>query len=238
MYCPIQDINLRRTSAQYLAAIKLHAERNKESFLYPGVNYRFLSRFLTRSTQEHTSKNDSLLLPHKFACVHTFKNDGRRELDGFDDNNLVSFLHNEKPDPNHGSLVFLRGFPSPSWMTETGAFYKVDPEFSRRHLDFLKLKNYHDLPGLQSDSRNSVQLNITTICTRSSAINRDQVLLARKEEYEEVVKHQKKLGLTGIVGESIIRKYSVHNETTFTIEQSISCHIKISKGPNSGWTGT
>lgn len=104
-------------------------------------------------------------------------------------------------------------------------------------MDFLKSKNYHDLPGLQSGTQTIVQLKITTICTRNSAINRDQVLLARRAEEEDVLKHQKKLGLNGIAGESIVRKFSVHNETTFTIEQIMSCHIKPRKGPNAGWTG-
>jgi hypothetical protein len=66
-------------------------------------------------------------------------------------------------------LFFLRGYPSPSLLCHLGAKYKIDPEFFRRHLDFLQPKGKADdrlHPMLPSSTNDIFQLHITTAGTR------------------------------------------------------------------------
>lgn len=143
---------------------------------------------------------------------------------------LQDFQRSDRPDPADDHLVFMRGFPTPDWLTAIGAHFKVDPDFFRRHLDFMKGKDFYDQPGLRSSCEQIMQLKITTICTRVVAINPSQVKAARLRDVEEVTKYQKRLSRCG---ESIIRRLSVHNETMFTIEQTASFYVKTKKG---SWT--
>jgi len=136
--------------------------------------------------------------------------------------------------PNSCQLLFMSGFPSSTWLNTVGSRFLVDPELFRRHLDFLRLKDFFDLPALPSSSKNIICLNITIIYKRSHALRHSEVKDGRSEEFKVVKKHQRHLGLDGIVGESIVRRYSIHDENTFTIEQQVTCYIKKSKN---NWTG-
>jgi len=223
---------------QYLRAVQHHSGRSKELFLYPGLNYRFLSQFLEKSLTSSLGPKPRDNDDHILVYVHTFKPNGGTSTLRYANTDIDRFSSQQaKSDPADGSLVFLSGFATPEWLIELGAVHNVDHELWRRHLDFMKPKDYFDLPGLLSSSNRMFELKIMTICTRSAALNRSQVLAARKTEAEDVAKYQKKLGLEESVGESIVRKFSVHNETTFTIEQNISCLIKPKKSSSSGWTG-
>lgn len=150
---------------------------------------------------------------------------------------LEAFRNDSKSDPASGNLILMRGYPSPDWLHAIGAQFKVDPDFYLRHLDFMRYRDFYNDPGLQSSYEHFVQLKITTICTRRTAITRDQIKTARECENESIKKFQQKLGADGRVGESIVRRFSTHNENTFTIEQDMSCYVKTINS-KCGWTGT
>jgi hypothetical protein len=137
-------------------------------------------------------------------------------------------------EPDSSLLVFLRGYSSRDWLLHLGAQYKIDPEYFRRHLDFLQPRDFYDLPTLPSSSRNIVELRLVTICTREVPFTQDQMVSTRREEMKAVKSYQQKLGAHFAVGESIVRKFSIHSESTFTIEQKVTVCLKR-KGR--GWIG-
>lgn len=139
------------------------------------------------------------------------------------------------PKPSSGQLVFMRGFASDSWLKTVGSQYRVDPEFFRRHLDFLHGKDYCDLPTLPSNGRNIIQLRLVDVFTRSIPLTRAQIRTARQRSQESIRNYQKTLGQSDVVGESIIRRLSVIDETFFAAEYNISIYIKGSH--QRGWTG-
>ncbi len=64
---------------------------------------------------------------------------------------------NFAPVGGSGQLVFIRGFISPSWVSAIGSKYNIDPEFFRRHMDFLSWcidKHAYSFPSLASSSNN------------------------------------------------------------------------------------
>ena len=115
-----------------------------------------------------------------------------------------------------------------------GAVYRLDPEFMRRHLDFMQAAEFYDLPSLPSSSKDFLRLRISTICKRSEVIGYSHVEMARWNEREEVRKHQGLLGLHGTVDESIVRRFSNHDEMTYTLEQDISCCVARRNGRVTG----
>ncbi|KAF4633456.1 hypothetical protein G7Y89_g4663 [Cudoniella acicularis] len=222
------------TKEDYAHAIFSHASKSKEEFLFLGVNYRSLSKFLQAPSPSSTvihSNPYTAPEPWPYLAVHTYGPGGAVSKINFDDpSEAQSFLSTHSVSPEVCQLLFLRGFPSSDWLNTLGALYKVNPEFMRRHLDFLQSPLYYDLPAMPSSSRNIFDLKITTIGTRGSALGISDVQKARQQELEAVRKHQTQLGMNKSIGDSIIRKFSNHDETNFTLEQNMSCYLKNHKG--------
>lgn len=203
----------------------LHAAKSKEEYLFTGVNYRQFASFL----RPPTPTPRVLITGHSctYVTVRTYVGRNAVKVENYDTaTGLQSFKLRQPPESNCCQLVFLRGFPSADWLNVLGASYRLDPEFMRRHLDFMQSPSYYDLPPLPSSSGNILKLKITTICTRNQAISYRYVQQSRWDEIEAVRKHQRQLGVHGVVGESIVRRFSTHDETTFTVEQNISCCVK------------
>jgi hypothetical protein len=73
---------------------------------------------------------------------------------------------------------------------------------------------------------------LTTICRRPIVLSRPAIEQARNDAADLVRRHQQKLQ----VGDSIVRKYLVLDNTIFTIEQEIAVYVERSRQHN-GWVG-
>lgn len=132
-----------------------------------------------------------------------------------------------------GHLVFLKGHPSPEWILSIGARYQVDPEFFRRHLDFLAgfRDAYYSLPPLPSTTKAGFKLRSTTIGTSISTAQTDNMQhtldqfridnRANLETYREKLRESYDPGL----GDSIVRESSIHDLQHFSFEQDISVYV-------------
>lgn len=137
---------------------------------------------------------------------------------------------------NANQILFLRGFPSPEWLCQVGWYYVVDPEFFRRHLDMslLSHQQWFSSPSLPSTTSTFVQLRITTIARRKHGY--PNIEEARREAMEDMASYLQGISepdYKGDLGDSIVRKTSLHDEHYFSLEQDISiCCCKSGKG----WT--
>ncbi|KAF2810714.1 uncharacterized protein BDZ99DRAFT_414865 [Mytilinidion resinicola] len=131
--------------------------------------------------------------------------------------------------------MILRGWQPRDWVRTLGAQCKVDPEFFRRHLDFLEPASYFDLPALPSTSQNLWRLRVTTICNRVNPLSAEEVRKQRKDDLEGVNKFLNALRASERIGSSIVRRHAIINETTCVIEQDIS--FCVQKRRSGGWTG-
>jgi hypothetical protein len=144
-----------------------------------------------------------------------------------------------QPDPTSSQLLFIRGFADSRWIRALGAFYVVDPEYFRRRLDFLKkADDYHDLPSLPSTTDGILRLRVTDIFKRQMSWSDQTVHTMREAETRTVRNYQKQLGQFGRSGESIVRRFSVHDGTTFSTEHYITVTIQGSTSDGKGWTGS
>lgn len=142
------------------------------------------------------------------------------------------------PAGNSGQIVFIRGYISPSWVCAIGSKYHIDPEFFRRHLDFLSTSVHthsYGFPSLASSSNNIVRLCVSTILHRDNYVRQD-LPLQRSDQSTGLGRYKvQQLGSNkAFCGDSLVREYSTVCSHFSIIEQWISLCI-MKRG--SGWTG-
>ena len=230
-----QSSSAAATSELYAATVRAYSQRLPDRYLTTGAHFWHLAEFLNPLPSK-ISRRPPPGLEHRcpFLISSHWSIDKNVETLEYDSITGPQDLlaHNSALTSGSAQLLFLKGFPSHEWLNLLGSYYSVDPEYFRRHLAFLGSKDLHDLPALPSSSRSLFQLKVTTIFARQVPISPYEVEQCRKEEVNLVQSHQRQLGDT--IGESIVRRYSVHNETTFSVEQHISCYVGLK---NDGWFG-
>lgn len=230
-----QDSSTDAKSKLYAATVRAYSQRLPDRYLSTGAHFWHLAEFLDPLPSKITRRSSPRLEQRwPFLVSSHWSPDKSVETLEYDSiTGPQDFLaRNSALKSGNAQLLFLRGFPSREWLNFLGSYYSVDPEYFRRHLAFMDSKDLHDLPALPSASRSLFQLKVTTIFAREVPISLDEVERSRKEEMDLVQNHQRQMG--DIIGESIVRRYSVHNETTFSVEQHISCYVGLK---NDGWFG-
>jgi hypothetical protein len=86
---------------------------------------------------------------------------------------------------------------------------------------------------MPSSTQRMLTIRLTTIYRRQIVLSRTAIEQARNDSTDLVHRHQQRLR----PGDSIVRKYSVFDNTTFTIEQEIAVYVERSKQHN-GWIGS
>jgi hypothetical protein len=221
--------------AFYASTISSYAERSQDEYLSCGLNYRAFARFIEdlQSIGAPTTLGISGQ-PHVYAVVHNLQPDGEEILQFDTENGYESLSVLQLPAPQTSRLIFVRGYLLPRWIRLIGSQYRLDPEFFRRNLDFLQQRDFCDLPSLPSTSKNIVRLRITNIWTRTVPLSIKEIAQERIGSKRILEEYQNALVASGRAGDSIIRNYSVHSETLYTIEQDIFFSVKKR---NKGWTG-
>lgn len=224
----------------YAKTIQSYARRSQGEYLICGEGYKHVARLLNSPPKKRRQQleNSSLSGAQTFelvVCKHFVEDQSVRPAgySGVEGLNKFQQLPELNADSSH--LVFLRGYPASDWLRVLGAKLRVDPEYLRQQLRFMERRKLFDIPTLPSSSRNILNLRITTIYTRQAALTKQAVEKGREESAETVKKHQIALQNIDSAGDSIVRRYSIHSENTYTIGQNISCCV-VKK--HDGWAGT
>jgi hypothetical protein len=146
----------------------------------------------------------------------------------------ADYLQGPQISANTSQLIFLRGHPSGAWLRTLGAALRVDPEFWRCHQVPAYNREFFDLPTLPSFTQRSVRLRVSTIFNCRTAGTRKEVESARLDARELIWNHHSALKREGAVGDSIVRQLHAHSESSYSIEQGISCTVVKKSG---GWAG-
>lgn len=224
--------NDQTLAANYTRQILLHSQRVQQRSLYPGVNYKNLAGFLTTSSSPQPRNSPTPGESFSFAVVHDLSK-ARSDLSRysvFRENDLDTFLlpEHQRPAKNAGKLVFLRGHPSPEWVMNVGATYRIDPEFFRRHLTFGEAHAEFAWPQLTSSFEPMFSLSIPCLGRANSTSHH------RSESADVLRSHHQQLGADCPTGESIIRQFFWHDDASFSMTQQVSVYV-VKKG--SGWIG-
>jgi hypothetical protein len=142
------------------------------------------------------------------------------------------------PEVGLGHLVFIRGFISPLWVSTIGRNDNIDPEFFRRHMDYLSAsvdRHAYSFPSLASSSNNIFRLCVSTLLHRDGFGEQD-LQSQRSDQSTElgIYKIQQLRSNRVRCGDSLVREYSTLCSRFSVIEQWISlCVTRTDKS----WAG-
>lgn len=135
-------------------------------------------------------------------------------------------------NPRAASLLFLRGYASPEWLSTIGEKYRVSFELCRRHLQYEAFtsggRDLYSSPALPSSSTRVFQLTIPTICTRStsgSGYEPEDLQQHRRFESEAMGRYFKQLSNRAKVADSVVRKCLLLSSQEYVLEQIVSIEI-------------
>ncbi|PLB49704.1 hypothetical protein P170DRAFT_409284 [Aspergillus steynii IBT 23096] len=233
------------TPENYTRAVISLSRRYSSTSVFPGNNYVDLGEWMRQERNllnSGKSDEDGTLFatrsepPHDLVVVY---NSGERKWDvqQYQQQQHEAFSATPVPARGLGQIVFLRGFLSPSWVSALGSKYNIDPEFFRRHMDFLSPsidRHSYGLPSLTSSSNNIFRICINTILHRDDFGGQDLQSQRLRQSNEIATYKIQQLGSTRICcGDSLVREYSTVCSCFSVVEQWISlCVAKTGKG----WT--
>jgi len=175
--------------------------------------------------------------PHDLVVVYN-SGESKWDVQQYSQEQHEAFSAATVPAGGSGQLVFIRGFISPSWVSVIGSKYNIDPEFFRRHMDFLSAsidRHAYSFPSLASSSNNIFRLCVSTLLHRDDFGGQD-LQSQRSDQSTELGTYKiQQLGSTRVCcGDSLVREYSTVCSCFSVIEQWISlCITKKDRG----WAG-
>lgn len=235
------------TPENYTRAIIALSRRYSSTSVFPGNNYVDIGEWMLQdhnllnpvrveeNGKSFASRSDQL---HALIVVY---NSGERKWDVQHYNQEQHeefFAATSIPAGGLGQIVFIRGFISPSWVSVLGSKYNIDPEFFRRHMDFLSVsidRHSYSFPSLASSSNNMIRLCVNTLLHRDDYGGQD-LRAQRLDKSKELETYKiQELGSTKVCcGDSMVREYSTVCSSFSVIEQWISLYITKT---DRGWTG-
>lgn len=236
------------TPQEYKDAVSFHARQTPRQSPYPGQNFEDLDLFLQRSNTTVRIFSNSQGQPSRppFATLYTLQSvtntttniinntaasTTNRKIDLVDEpTHLSQLLRSGSPGQSKSFLLFFAGYPCSEWLTTVGSLCYVDPEHYQRHLGFLSRQSYFSTPSLPSATENIITLGFTTLGSRHPKGNsQDHIDQLRADGLRDMNAyiHNLKLSRGENVknGDSIVRRYSVHDGSHFSIEQEISISL-------------
>jgi hypothetical protein len=222
-------INHLVSRREYAQIISRHAKRSTHQSVFPGQNFEDLAHRLRKPLQWPQGVDNARYLPKSLSLATLCTlNSSRRYIDQLSDVNHCREILEVGSGPKDPRILFLRGNPSSKWLTTIGSVCRVDPEFFQRHLSFESRYDYFSLPSLPSYSDNIIKLHYVTLCSRKDKIglsNQSVIndLRAKGAKAMELYTHQLKVDAS--VGDSIVRKYFIHDELHFSLEQEMTISL-------------
>ena len=224
---------------EYANAVTQHAKQTTTSSPFPGYNFENLASYLQRGTlpaspplsDHRTLRTDDE--PPAFSFVTKYRLEGttahRQDFD--DPLKCLGPLHT-KATP---LVLFLKGIPSPQWLTKLGADYPVDPAFFNDHLDFEASYgriDYFDFPPLPFSQPSILRLPYITLgqlegvkrkVTQPDLDSLRECMSQRLDEHRANVHESfdKDRGL----GQSLVRDFHLHDQINFALEQRVSISL-------------
>jgi hypothetical protein len=140
-----------------------------------------------------------------------------------------------------GRLIFLRGYPSPQWLSALGNLYDVRPEYWKRHLDFLSLGDAYPPEShlLPSTVGRIFQLSVGSIGSLGRWWKPGQRIKdLRRSAATDMDRYLKGLsaGRGWKPADSVVRRYILHDKEHFSIEQKVTLYLHERRNVNE-WIG-
>ncbi|CAG7563219.1 unnamed protein product [Fusarium equiseti] len=254
----------RYTADEYVRAIAQYSQQSSAETLYPGEIYRSLKCFFEQESNQLVDSNalrDFAYLVSPRLTGDKAPSDGGRLSDnpvtgdsqgrseGFADPEACIKALKSNIEMSHPQVLFLRGHPSPTWLSTIGAFCHVDPELFRLFL------RHRDVPGgdyyfgaSPSSMSDMFRFNFVTIGRKACPYRSSQADMDRGRSIAANSLRRYQADLRGNwalkPGDSIVRNFHLLDEQHFVIEQEIVFHIfdvdagrDLTQGKGFPWLG-
>lgn len=223
------------TTTDYSEAVAFHTLQSSKTTLFPGDIYNDLTKFL-KHTPNSGKRNEDLPAHSPTAFATLFKLNRQRchseqpAFDAFNDPATCIQSMQRSVEECEPQVLFLRGHPSPEWISSVGAFCHVDPEFFRW---FLRYRSFPDSDQFFSAAPTTFSeifhLKFTTIGCKDARdrSNQNAVDRLRKQAandmsiYRTLLKNDRDFKQ----GDSIVRDFHVLDEKHCVIDQEASVTI-------------
>ena len=175
------------TPKDYISSIYAHALRLAGTSIYAGPHYHDLATWLNQDPRRALAR-PTATDGHHLAIIHNLT--GADSPCCLTSNQFEDLRLHPQPPKSKGQLLFLRGYLLPAWIGNIGSQFGVDPEFIRRHLEFLVVSDQRrvfSLPSLTSTTDNIIQLCVNTIIVRDHSLapaGSEQFYRHRREHVE------------------------------------------------------
>ncbi|CAG7964269.1 unnamed protein product [Penicillium salamii] len=249
--CPHSKVQLtlilKVTPEDYTRAIISLSRRLSGTSIFPGNNYIDIREWMLqdrRLLNPARLEDDKILFasnseqPHDLVVVYSSR-ERKWDVEHYrQEQHEAFYASNSAPVGGSGQIVFIRGFISPSWVSAIGSKYNVDPEFFRRHMDYLSAsveRHSYGFPSLASSSNNIFRLCISTLLHRDNFGGQDLRSQRSNQSAELSAYKIQQLGSTKVsCGDSVVREHSTVCSSFSVIEQWISLCITKTNG---SWAG-
>ncbi|KAF4964200.1 hypothetical protein FSARC_7834 [Fusarium sarcochroum] len=230
------------TKDQYRCRIFEHAGILCNKTLFPGHEFEGLAGFLSRakSAAPTSSRSSSTLPPpgQDFAIAY--------EWDGTKQTPEIKWITRPLPplpahrDSPSGTILFLTGHQTADWILEIGSFYHIDPEFFRRHLDFLQSSNRSSVTQasqMPSFRKNILNFFVPSVGKHDKSSSRD-LSIERSRASDDMRLYLKSLRDRDTdlwpCGTPFVRTFALHSLEEFSIQQAAT--ITLCEGDSrSNW---
>lgn len=224
------------TKDEYVKAIAYHSQQSSSETLYPGEIYDSLKRFLEQksSIANNACSNFGWLIsprqpgqqPSSDTQSLSDSNTHRGHSEGFSEPEPCIEALRSNIELSHPQVLFLRGHPTPDWISHIGAFCYTDPELFRWFLRYRAEPGsdcYFDFaPSMMS---NILRFKFFTIGSKNyrNRSSQKEVNTFREKAAENFRAYQAELRNSWALrpGESIVRSFHVLDERHCVIEQEI-----------------
>ncbi|RAL14030.1 uncharacterized protein BO97DRAFT_469319 [Aspergillus homomorphus CBS 101889] len=232
------------TPENYTRAIISLSRRFSSTSAFPGSNYVDIAEWMLLDRGFNSGKSDDDVTnlastaeqAHDLVVVYN-SDDSKWNVRQYSCEQHKAFSADTSvPTEDSGQIVFIRGFISPTWVSAVGSKYNIEPEFFRRHLDFLSAsidRHSYSFPSLGSSSDNIYRLRVSTLLHRDDFGGQDLRSQRSQESKELGIYRIQQLGSGKVrCGDSLVREYSTLCPRFSVIEQWISLCITKTDG---GW---
>ncbi|EJT80753.1 hypothetical protein GGTG_00747 [Gaeumannomyces tritici R3-111a-1] len=221
----------------YANAVSSYSRQGAEATLFPGPHFERLGTYLKAPFYRRRDTAAAAGFPF-FVLYQGLGLDRTRRTEATSPDQVAALARDH---PGGNQLLFLRGQPSPEWLSGVGSRFGVDPEYFQRHMDIILAvgrAKYYAQPSLPSASSQVVQLRYFTLSkTVKPSFKADQTdqlrLSARKKMDDYITATSQKLEHGNAVGNSIVRDFSLFSNGRWAIEQCISLCVNRTE---TGWT--
>lgn len=247
----IMSLHGSDSPAWYAEKVISYSKNSPQESLYHGQDYQPLANFL--STHYGDSQSESCyrvpaghrdLTVGWYYLLHREIPRAPKPIMSLDDLNNLRRDH-ARWQPS-GGLLFLRGYPSPEWLTSLGSQYDVNPEFWARHMDFLSAPPAAHITTpwmLPSSSDDVFRLRFTTVGSRgpvSPPLDRTGLKKLRESSARQMEQYEEKLRYAHLNpewrhGDSIVRRFTIHDQEYFSFDQVGTIYLSRPDETTNNW---